>query len=217
MEVEVQKNGLLLQICPDELRADPSFVKLAVSQNGEALQYALEPARSNMDVNLTAIGQTFKALQYVPTALRMNNQFLSEAIKRALLNDPTAEAFIMDCIPPEKFLDDAFAPLVLPLLPKLLPRFSENVRANKALVLPVLAKIGGYLSWVSEQLKLDTEVYLTAIQNDTSAYYSIPKSVLEDPAAVCTIVAANKNVYDLLPPKWQKDLRVMIAAGRILD
>lgn len=214
MEIEVQENGLALELCSEDLKKDIPLVQLAVKQNGLALEHALEPARSNFEVNMIAVSQNWRAVEHVPPDVLINNEILVELIKSSL-SEPV-DSF-SDKIPDEKFTDIEFARLALPLRPDLFPSFSEHIRSDEKLALQVLRVDGTLLDSVHSSLKNKPTIYLEALRNTINAIQAINEEVLADIPSAIQIVRANKDAYKYLPANVRNDVSVKIAAGQVFD
>lgn len=178
-----ETGGEILIGAPSELLSDREFMLKAVDECGFALEYASDELKNDEEVVLTAIqgwdGVSVNysyAIKEASEELRSNKEFMRKAIELTegeafcgatdeLKNDKEFVLFAVRHGSPPHQCD-----------PDIVLRYaSEEMRADKDVVLAAVRKNGWSLYYASEELKADKDVVLVAtINNSWSLTYASP-------------------------------------------
>jgi hypothetical protein len=92
---------------------------------------------------------------------------------------------------------------------------SANLKADKEVVLAAVEKSEYALNYASDELKADKEVILAAVKHHPTAFQFVPNDFKEDPQNKALILAAVTkygNTLMYLPQIWRDDEDIMLAA-----
>lgn len=176
----VRHNAKALQYASDELRGNRKIVLEAVKVSGVALEHA-NPMCVDMRMALEAVRQDGIPLRYVPVEKRNDSKLIWQSIRPRVGMWKTPEFYKKELV--EKFLkwgypdfairDYHFAGAYSP--GNLLRWASDDIKANKELVLKIMSYNGRALESVNPLLRSDRDVVLRAVYNCGSSFrYSDP-------------------------------------------
>ena len=157
----VQKDGLALGELDEK---NNKFVVIeAVQRDGHALRHASVELRADRDVVLAAVNNNPFALQYASDELRADRAVVLQAVKGHLLAfQHASEALRSNSL----FVSEAnrIANAV-----QSLQFASEELRADRAVVLQAVRQNGLALQFASDELRADRDVVLVAVRQNGSA------------------------------------------------
>eukprot|EP00438_Fugacium_kawagutii_P031445 Skav200321 [mRNA] locus=scaffold1760:34825:41939:- [translate_table: standard] len=152
MSIVVASDGMLLEKALEEVKEDPSIVKIAVAQNWEALQFASEHVRGMKDV-------VFPALKNDPSLTVMD--WTAPSLRR----DPVAMLEFLqhnkDIFP---WVDDD-----LMVHERFIYNVSHDSKLGRKIIIQMVRRNWNCFEFVPDFLKGDPEIILTAAQQDWHA------------------------------------------------
>ena len=161
----------------ENLRADKEVVGFAVGWAGKALEFSSNDLRGDMTMVYSAVRQDPEAFQYaskelrgdkvkVMTLMRFHShasgvilKYVSEELRR---DKNVGRRALLDTVS----CRSSSAEDVLQMFNS---SFSENLRADKKMVLHVVKRVGKALEFASDNLRGNKKVVMTAVQVDGAA------------------------------------------------
>ncbi len=174
--------GQGLQYAHPDLLDDKDVIMAAVFKHGPALKYASERLKADKDVVGTAIHQRYyeyrnsgdiAPIECASESLRGDKEFMLEILK---LNPVETLRHATK----ELLADKEFALAAIAGSSDVLGYFSEALRDDEEIVLPVIEKNGIALEHASKRLQSNKGMATTAVTADFKALKFVDKSLLED-------------------------------------
>lgn len=180
----VIRNGLNLQYTSNELQNDEEFVRKAIEENGLALQFASANLQTNTELIKLAIKQNLQIFFQLPKTQKQDKEIIIFTLN---ITKRTAEE-ILKSIPEKLYQND-------------IDIIDAAVRNTNTL----------YKSKY-HSFHTNRDLAITALENGTS-YSIIDSSVQSDYEVIKKAVRHDKNCFDSIPKKFQKDPEVVSFAS----
>lgn len=172
-----------------ELRCDKEIALLGVRNTGKDITQLPFRMKNDIDVITEAIKQNGNTFDCIDRKHYKNNELV-------MLASQTSGTFFNGNEINEEMLDNIdFAKNVFNHSTRRFHMFSENIRANKEIVLEVVSKDANKLKYVAGELNDDEEVVMAAIERDGSALEYVSDRLKNDPEIIKKCFKSNRNSY----------------------
>lgn len=172
-----------------ELRCDKEIALLGVKVGGRDITQLPFRMKNDIDVITEAIKQNGNTFDCIDRKYYQNNELV-------MLASQTSGTFFNGNEINEEMLDNIdFAKNVFNHSTSRFHMFSENIRANKEIVLEVVKEAVDRLKYVAGELNDDEEVVMAAIERDGSALEYVSDRLKNDPEIIKKCFKSNRNSY----------------------
>lgn len=179
--VAVTQNGMALRYAANDLKSNTRIVRRAVKQNGIALSLADDACKANKNIVLLALKSEYRAVKYVDTSLLSDPDIILTMMKPRLcayLTTSSQKKTIKqnlikwgytnaDAVAKRSFYFSYVKPHG-----RLLQQVCSDIRANKDIMLKVVAQNAFSFRYIAPILQSDKDVVLTAVSNASCLHYA---------------------------------------------
>mmetsp|Transcript_141047 Transcript_141047/g.351788 ORF Transcript_141047/g.351788 Transcript_141047/m.351788 type:complete len:393 (-) Transcript_141047:75-1253(-) len=169
----------LLRDAPEHIRGSREIVRVAIEENYQTLKFASDDIRSDRNF----LRDLFKrkgthCLDFASDELRRNRDFVL-SVARSYEHDSKHCRFALECAAKELWSDRVFVLAAVMLVPQLIERASDELRADRSIMLAVVES-----------------------SNHTNKLIrSIPKQLLSDRKVALAVASRSRWILPHLPPE----------------
>lgn len=168
-------------------QGDREIVFAAVASDGSALQHATSALKADKEVVIAAVKRHSHALQFASEELRGDVEVVLEASKQSSMALYKEFGLL------------AFTPMVHPL-----HYASDEIKANRHVILQIVELNGLALQYAHESFRSDLEMVYTAVRSEGTALQFISEDLLRNRDVVFAAVKSNGQALDFAP-RFRRD------------
>ena len=228
----VKLDGLALKSAPDNFKDDKEVVLEAVNQNGKALEFASDNLKDDKEVVMAAINKDAIAFKYASKKLKNDRDLVIFAVskngwvlrwlsnfnndKEIVMLSLKNNGLILNLVSDNLKDDEVVVYEALTHLLKfdsgyerMFPLISSRLKNNKEFILKVLKFDAKYYNFLSDDLKNDKEIFLTACENipDSNSLISImPEDFGNDRDLMIKLINLNHEFFNKTSTELQNDI-----------